>query len=882
MTQLSEHAQEEGSVHEHVTRLLSSHALPEGVLLDLGCGFSAAAASCAELGLEYLGVSGEAADLEELSKQGLATALVPLGERTPLAKRLEDVLAGRQLAAITALDLLGRTARPAELLTALAAVARRHKGAPLVVSVANVSHFDVAAKLISGRWDVTPAGLLQEDHLSLFASARLEAELSQAGWREVKADDLVVRRSDQHFPETLTALSVGTPLHDFLLEVREHSAPGALVDQFVRAYLPVARPRPASRPDAPVFLEAPFLSVIVRTQGRRLMTLEDNLTSLAAQTNRDIEVIVCCHDTADNDYAAVTEMMGRLPRWLVERSRTIRVDGGGRARPLQVGVGEASGRYVAFLDDDDLALCHWVEEFAKLVKLHPGAVARAGCATHSIDEEAWECGTGYCQIGPTTTPYPLEFDLVAHLVGNRTPNCSVAIPRSCFTDLGMSFDEALPVLEDWDMLLNAALLCGVVSTPEVTSLYRRWKRGYASHIEHPEETWDLTTWSIRARFDARPVLVPPGSVSRLTQMEMTANTVAQLQSDLEAMRESLATATTEVADLWVEKGQLLARVEAAEKLLAVAEQRASVAERQVAVVERQVKVTERQAAVAEEHVAVAEQRVKVAERQAAVAEEHVAVAEQRVKVAEQGANLAVQGIDVAEQRAAVAEQHAAVAEQSAVVAQQGAALAEERVVFAEQRVAAAEERLVFAEQRVAAAEQHVAVAEQSAAVAEQAVALVQERVDFAEQRVAAAEQGAALAQQGIALAQEHVDFAEQRVAAAEQGAALAQQGVAVAQERVIFAEQRVLAAEQRAAEVEQYASEVAALAETRLRECREAETRARVAAAERDAALARLQAATSEAEARVRDEYEATKSWKVTVPLRLALRLVEAYRQRSS
>ena len=819
MTELSEHSQEEGTVHEHVTRLLSGHALHEGVLLDLGCGFSVAATSCAQLGLEYLGVGGEPDGLEELSKQGVATVLVDLGDHTSLAKRLEEVLAGRQLAAITALGLIGRTARPAELLTALAAVARRHKGAPLVVSVANVSHFDVAAKLISGRWDVTPAGLLQEDHLSLFASSRLEAELSQAGWKQVKADDLVVRRSDQHFPETLTALSVGTPLHDFLLEVREQSGGGALVDQFVRAYLPLARSRPASGPVAPVPLEAPFLSVIVRTQGRRLMTLEDNLTSLAAQTDRDIEVVVCCHDTADDDYAAVTEMMGRLPRWLVGKSRAIRVEGGGRARPLQAGVAEASGRYVAFLDDDDLALCHWVEEFAKLVKVHPGAVARAGCATHSIDEETWECGTGYCQIGPTTTPYPLEFDLVAHLVGNRTPNCSVAIPRSCFTDLGMSFDDARPVLEDWDMLLNAALLCGVVSTPEVTSLYRRWKRGYASHIEHPEETWDLTTWSIRARFDARPVLVPPGSVSRLTQMEMTVNTVAQLQRDLDALKESLATATAEVADLWVEKGQLLARVEAAEKLLAVAEQRAAVAERQVKVVERQ---------------------AAVAERQVKVAEEHVTVAEQRVKVAEQSAAVAAQGVALVQERVGFAEERVAAAEQ-------GAALAQERVIFAEQRVAAAEEQVSFAEQRVAAAEQHVAVAEQSAAVAEQSVALVQERVDFAEQRVAAAEQGAALAQ-----------------------------------ERVLFAEQRVLAAEQRTAEVEKYASDVAALAETRLRECREAETRARVAAAERDAALGRLQVAIGEAEERVRAEYEATKSWKATVPLRLALRLVDTYRQRSS
>ncbi len=773
----------DGTVHDHVVRLLAAHALHEGVLLDLGRGFGTDAASCAELGLEYLGVDVEPGGVD--------------------AERLEEVLAGRQLAAITALGVIERLARPGELLTALADMANRHAGAPLVISVANVSHFDLAAKLLSGRWDVSPAGLLDEHHLSLFAPGRLEAELSRAGWKEIKADDFVADRSDQHFPDTLTALSVGTPLHDFLLEVREQSAPGALVNHFVRAYLPAARPQltAARLPGSsapPALAPAPFLSVVVRTQGRRLITLEDNLTSLAAQTDRDIEVIICCHDTADSDYAAVVEVMERLPRWLVDKTRAIRVDGGGRARPLQVGVEKASGRYVAFLDDDDLALCHWVEEFAKLVKLHPGAVVRAGCATHTIDEESWECGTGYSQIGSTTTPYPLEFDLVAHLVGNRTPNCSVAIPRSCFTDLGMSFDDELAVLEDWDMLLNAALLCGVASTPEVTSLYRRWKRGYASHLEHPEEQWEITTWSIRGRFDSRPLLVPPGTVSRLTQMEITANKVAQLEKDLDLAKDSLASATTEVADLWVEKGQLLARVEAAEKLLAVAEQRAAVAKRQTAVAERQVKVAERQAAVAEQHVAVAEQRV--------------AVAEQGAAVAVQGTAVAVQGVDVAEQRAAVAEQ-------SAVVAQQSAALAEERVVFAEQRVAAAEERVAFAEERVAAAEQHAAVAEQSAVVSEQSVAL--------------------------------------------------------AQERVAFAEQRVVLAEQRAAEV-------TAVAEAKIVEWREAEARAQAAAAERDAALARLEEAVRQAEASVRSEFESSKSWKATVPLRVAMRLVDSYRQRSS
>ena len=110
---------------------------------------------------------------------------------------------------------------------------------------------------------------------------------------------------------------------------------------------------------------------------------------------------------------------------------------------------------------------------------------------------------------------------------------------------------------------------------------------------------------------------------------------------------------------------------------------------------------------------------------------------------------------------------------------------------------------------------------------------------------------------------------------AQQSAAVAQQSAALAEERVIFAEQRVTL-------VEQHAAEVTATAESRLREYRDAEARSRVVAAERDAALAQLGEAVAQAEARVRSEFESTKSWKVTMPLRVALRLVDAYRQRSS
>ena len=105
MTKLEGQERSEGTVQDRVVRLVSAHALHEGVLLDLGCGLRSSAPRCAELGLEYLGVHAVPDDLEELARKGLDTALVELGDTTTLAERLEEALAGRQLAAITALDL---------------------------------------------------------------------------------------------------------------------------------------------------------------------------------------------------------------------------------------------------------------------------------------------------------------------------------------------------------------------------------------------------------------------------------------------------------------------------------------------------------------------------------------------------------------------------------------------------------------------------------------------------------------------------------------------------------------------------------------------------------------------------------------------------------
>lgn len=644
---------EPGSVYASVMDLVTEVApcgAEPGVVLDLGCGYGAIAEVCRERGYTYLGVDLASDGLASLAERGFRTAAVDLAEPAKAIGQLRELLGDDHLAVVTALDVIEHLARPRELLDLVhdlvGELAGERPPTPLVLSVPNTTHIDLGVKLLLGRHDVTPTGLLDATHLSLFSPERLARLTAAAGWAETRSADFLLTESDQHFPADLVALIPGTPLHDLLFRLRERSGPGVLTNQFVRAYLPTVASETTPESDsldgtsaigerfaagptgAGAAGAAPFLSVLLRTRGDRLVTLEDALLCLAAQRSRDFEVLILCHDVTDPGYVALVEVMSRLPAWLGERTRAIRVGGGGRARPLRVGVREARGRYFVALDDDDLVLSSWVEEFSRLFLRHPGQLLRAGCATHKLAIEPWGSLDGYRQIEATTCPFPLRFDLLDHIVENRTPICSVALPRSCVADLGLDFDERLGVREDWAMLLAAARYCGVASSPTITSIYRRWLDENDSWANHSDFEWETAHAAVIATLDTEPLLLPSGSASTIVARERAATalagTVSELRSRITGLEAELA-ATREleaaraglersVADLERSVADLAAQRDAAEadRLAAVAR-----AEEAEVAAERERAAATAETALAHEARALAEVAIAVAERDAA-------------------------------------------------------------------------------------------------------------------------------------------------------------------------------------------------------------------------------------------------------------------------
>lgn len=526
------------SVYGHAVELVRRHRRRDGeVVVDLGCGFGAVAEPLRDLGLTYLGVDVDPDGLKDLAERGFETLRADTSDEDAAMAAVVDRLAGRPLAAIVSVDLLEHVPDGQAVLQAARRLARSAGGVPLVLAVPNVTHYDVAAKLLLGRWDVTPTGILDETHVAFFGAARLHQVTAAAGWVEVDCHDYELARSDQHFPADVAVLAPGAPLHALLLQLRTQASPGATVNEFVRAYLPMASVPHDGGDDG----EPPFLSVLVRTQGRRPSTLLETLLSLAAQTCDDFEVLLLAHDVDPETLGALRDLVDTFEPDFATRVRVEPVEGGGRARPLNTGVRLARGRYVATLDDDDVAFAHWVEAFRAQAEERPGAVLRSVVAQQAVTDDDWGGRPAYRVVGRPTCPWPAEFNLLSHMYENYSPFCGFALPRSLFSDLGFAFDETLPVVEDWDVLLQAALWCGVVDSGEVTSLYRRWEAKHSSLHLHSEDTWRRAREVVLNKLDQRALCMPPQSVSAIHQLHddvhLLRTQLRQLSADHHALAE---------------------------------------------------------------------------------------------------------------------------------------------------------------------------------------------------------------------------------------------------------------------------------------------------------------------------------------------------------
>lgn len=507
------------NVYGHALSLLKEHSGSEGGLhLDIGCSFGRIAEHIqAQTGREYIGFDIDPEAIESLKSRGLKGVWLDLSDIDAAEAIIRNEIADHHVDSLSIIDVLEHLPNDDEVLKMLRRIALGN-AAPLVMSVPNVSHQDVGFKLAFGKWDYTGTGLLDVTHFRFFNEKIVLTVMRRNGWHQVGRRDVSVNHSDQHFPSLHPALAEATPLHGFLTRLRNGADSNAKVNQFVGAYLP--GPTPAETTDETISPESiPFLSVITRTQGKRIDTLRDVLLCLSAQTSQNFEVCIIGHKLTRDAQLAVERVIEDTNDDLRRRVRLIRVDHGTRTTPLNVGFQAARGQYVAILDDDDIVLGHWVEKFEKLAAAKPGRVLRLGNVAQLWQPTKTTFGTQTVRsVGSFEACYPMEFDFFQHLVENATPPVSLAFPRASFSELKIEFDESLTTTEDWDFLMRTAEICGVASDKEITSIYRKWDNAESSYTLHSAEEWQTNHYSIWRKLDSKPILLEPGSATRIRQL----------------------------------------------------------------------------------------------------------------------------------------------------------------------------------------------------------------------------------------------------------------------------------------------------------------------------------------------------------------------------
>ena len=181
------------------------------------------------------------------------------------------------------------------------------------------------------------------------------------------------------------------------------------------------------------------MSVVIPTRNRWPL-LSRAIASALAQRHVDFEVVVV-------DDGSTDETEARLAALDDARVRTIRLSGGSGARARNAGIAGAAGRWIAFLDDDDV----WSPDKLR-TQLDRAELSGAGFV-YSRAVHLREPGE---VVRMHALPQPGELArelLVANVIPAGASNVMVRTPL--LAELG-GFDEEFDHLADWDLWIRLA------------------------------------------------------------------------------------------------------------------------------------------------------------------------------------------------------------------------------------------------------------------------------------------------------------------------------------------------------------------------------------------------------------------------------------------
>ncbi len=227
----------------------------------------------------------------------------------------------------------------------------------------------------------------------------------------------------------------------------------------------------------------PLVTVITRTYLGRDMFLEQAIQSVFNQTHQAIELIVV-EDGGESQQTLVTSLSERT---ISTGCRVRFLSNGklGRSAAGNAALSEAQGRFIMFLDDDDLLFPDHIETLVSVLSRDAKLAAAYSLAfeVHTNVNSIISAYTEYSLSVPAYLQQKWDYQVLQRR--NFIPIQSLLFKRELYEKRG-GFDTELDQMEDWNLWLRYGYANQFAYIPKTTSMFRVPADDRSRHIRHAQ------------------------------------------------------------------------------------------------------------------------------------------------------------------------------------------------------------------------------------------------------------------------------------------------------------------------------------------------------------------------------------------------------------
>lgn len=233
-------------------------------------------------------------------------------------------------------------------------------------------------------------------------------------------------------------------------------------------------------------IQIPLVSVIIPTYNRARF-IEEAIQSVLEQTFKDFEVIIIDDGSSDETQQVISQ---------IKDSRLIYhyQDNGGRSKARNYALTIAKGKYITFLDSDDLYMADKLKIQVNYLDSHPD-IYMVYTSAHCIDEDGNLAMHNYiADVGGWI------YSKIAFLIPITITLPTVMVRREVFDKVG-NFDENLHRFEDVDMWRRISKLYQIGTISKFTCKIRTHQNNSLENQDHEEIKLSLNYYASKIMKD---------------------------------------------------------------------------------------------------------------------------------------------------------------------------------------------------------------------------------------------------------------------------------------------------------------------------------------------------------------------------------------------